>query len=429
MSEPGNRNSIIERQNQRLCRLVQHLSGRDSFSGRKFRASGLSPHQFRGIADLPTIPFTCKAELIADQQHHPIYGSVLTECGDAYCRMHQTSGTTTGRPLRWADTPASWDWLLSCWQAGFTIMGLAASDRAYFPFSFGPFLGFWTAFEAAARTGLLCLPGGGLSSTARLRGLLEFQATVVFATPTYALHLAELAQAEGIDLTTSAVRAIVVAGEPGGSLPGTRERIAAYWGARVFDHYGMTEIGPVAFEPADDPGTLVVLEDKYIAEVLEPGGTAPVAAGTVGELVLTNLGRLGSPLLRYRTGDLVRPARDRTTNGFLRLEGGILGRTDDMIHVRGNNLYPTAIEAVVRRFPEVAEFRLIVDQREALMDLTIEIEPTLEQDGPRLAEAVARAIRDEMLFRVVVRSVPPGSLPRFELKARRVVRVQDTRPE
>jgi phenylacetate-CoA ligase len=377
---------------------------------------------------LPSIPFTCKAELTDDQQRYPLTGSVMTECPETYSRIHQTSGTTTGCPLRWADTPASWDWLLHCWQTGFTIMGLTPADRAYFPFSFGPFLGFWTAFEAASRAGLLCIPGGGLSSTARLRGILESQATVVFATPTYALHLAELARSEGIDLTTSTVRAIVVAGEPGGSLPGTRERIEAYWGARVFDHYGMTEIGPVAFEAADDPQSLVVLEREYIAEVLEPGGTTPVAAGSVGELVLTNLGRLGSPLLRYRTGDLVRPVPERSRDGFLRLAGGILGRTDDMIHVRGNNLYPTAIEAVVRRFREVAEFRLIVDQREALTDLTIEVEPTLEDDGPRLAETVSRVIRDELLLRVVVRPVPAGSLPRFELKARRVVRVHAERP-
>lgn len=429
MSEPGNRNLILERQNQQLCRLVQHLAGSDSFSGRQLAASGISPHTFRGLVDLPGIPFRCKSDLIADQQRYGLYGSIMTDRPEAYNRIHQTSGTTTGRPLRWADTPASWDWLLGCWQAGFPIMGLAPTDRAYFPFSFGPFLGFWTAFEAASHHGLLCIPGGGLSSTARLRGLLEFQATVVFATPTYALHLAELARTEGIDLGASAVRAVVVAGEPGGNLPGTRDRIESFWGARVFDHYGMTEIGPVAFEPVDDPGSLVVLEQKYIAEVLEPGGTAPVASGSVGELVLTNLGRLGSPLLRYRTGDLVRPAGYREHDGFLRLEGGILGRTDDMIHVRGNNLYPTAIETVVRRFPEVAEFRLIVDQRETLTDLTIEIEPTSKNDGIGLADAVARAIRDEMLFRVAVRPVPTGSLPRFELKARRVVRVQDTRPE
>ncbi|MBO0699851.1 MAG: AMP-binding protein, partial [Zavarzinella sp.] len=332
---------------------------------------------------------------------------------------HQTSGTSSGRPLRWLDTPGSWDWLLGCWDAIFARLDLRPGDVFYFAFSFGPFLGFWTAFEAAARAGHLVLPGGGLTSTARLQFLLEHKVTIVCCTPTYALHLAELAAQEGIDLAGSPVRMLIVAGEPGGSIPATRERIETVWGARVIDHYGMTEVGPVAVEPADRQGTLLVLEDRYVAEVLEPDGAGPVPEAAVGELVLTNLGRDGSPLIRYRTGDMVRARRGRA--GELLLDGGVLGRTDDMIHVRGNNLYPGAIEAVVRRFPEVAEFRLLVDRTGPLTDLTVEVEPA---DGVRtagLAEAVARAIRDDLLFRVPVSAVPCGTLPRYEMKARRVV--------
>ena len=369
--------------------------------------------------DLAAVPFTTKAELAADQVERPPYGSNLTFPFERYCRLHQTSGTSSGRPLRWLDTPESWDWLLGNWRAIFAGLGLRPGDVFYFPFSFGPFLGFWTAFEAAAGAGYLVLPGGGLTSTARLRFLLEHRATVVCATPTYALHLAELAAAEGIDLAGSPVRLVVVAGEPGGSIPATRGRIEKVWGARVIDHYGMTELGPVAAETIDRPGTQVVLDDRYVAEVLEPGGMAPAAPGTVGELVLTNLGRVGSPLIRYRTGDVVKA--ERAADGRLLLHGGILGRTDDMIHVRGNNLYPAAIEAVVRRFPEVAEFRIVVDRSGSLADLCVEVEPV---DGGRpagLADAVARAIRDELLFRVPVAAVEPGSLPRYEMKARRVV--------
>src|SRR5262245_8384020 len=259
--------------------------------------------------DLAAVPFTTKAELVADQVEHPPYGTNQTYGPDRYCRLHQTSGTSSGRPLRWLDTSESWEWMLGNWRAIFAGLGLRRDDVFFFPFSFGPFLGFWTAFESAARDGYLVLPGGGLTSTARLRFLLEHQATVVCATPTYALHLAELAAAEGIDLAGSPVRLIIVAGEPGGSIPATRARIEAVWGARVIDHYGMTELGPVAAETIDRPGTLVVLEDRYVAEVLEPGGMAPAAAGAVGELVLTNLGRTGSPLIRYRTGDVVKAER------------------------------------------------------------------------------------------------------------------------
>jgi phenylacetate-CoA ligase len=244
----------------------------------------------------------------------------------------------------------------------------------------------------------------------------------VFATPTYALHLAELAAREGIDLAGSAVRMLVVAGEPGGNIPATRQRIESVWGARLFDHYGMTEIGPVAVEAADQPGRMYLLESEYIAEVVHLTTGVPVAAGEVGELVLTTLGRVGSPLVRYRTGDLVRVATAPDPSGrtWRRLDGGILGRADDMIHVRGNNLYPSAIEAIVRRFLEVAEYRIHVDHSGPLADLRLEVEP-VAGDGVELAEVVARAVRDELLFRVEVTPAAPGSLPRFEMKARRVV--------
>ncbi len=407
----------------RLRRLLAALLPGNRFYARKFAAAGIDPNSVRTAADLTRLPFTTKAELAADQGDHPPYGSALTYPLDRYSRLHQTSGTSTGRPLRWLDTPENWDGLLHCWQVSFPFMGLTPADRLFFPFSFGPFLGFWTAFEAASRAGFLCLAGGGMSSTARLRFLLEHETTVVFATPTYALHLAELAAKEGIDLAGSRVRALVVAGEPGGTIDATRRRIEQVWGARVFDHYGMTEVGPVAVEAADTPGEMFVLESEYVAEVLTPGGDRPAPPGDFGELVVTTLGRLGSPLIRYRTGDLVRVATDPDPAGrtWLRLAGGVLGRADDMIHVRGNNLYPGAIEAIVRRFPDVAEYRIHVDQTGPLADLRIEVEPT-SGAGIGLADAVGRAVRDELLFRVEVSAVPCGSLPRFEMKARRVLR-------
>lgn len=373
--------------------------------------------------DFAALPFTTKAELTADQQQNPPYGSNLTYPLARYCRFHQTSGTSTGQPLRWLDTAESWDWILGCWRHYFDLMGLRPGERLFFPFSFGPFLGFWSAFDAASRLGHMCIPGGGMSSTTRLRCLTEHHCSVLFATPTYALHLAEVAASEGIDIANSAVRAVVVAGEPGGNIPATRERIEAAWGARVFDHYGMTEVGPVAVEAADCPGDMYLLECEYLAEVVDPDSGRAVPDGGVGELVLTNLGRVGSPLVRYRTGDLVRIATgaDPCGRAWRRLSGGILGRADDMIHVRGNNVYPAAIEAIVRRFPDVAEYRVLVDHTKPLADLRLDVEPTAG-DGRNLAERVARAVRDELLFRVEVAAVAPGTLPRFEMKARRVVR-------
>lgn len=392
---------------------------RNRFYARKF--GQVNAADFRHSTDLQRLPFTTKAELIADQREHPPYGEILTYPLEQYSRLHQTSGTTSGKALCWLDTPESWQNLLQCWQDSFPYMGLNASDRFFFPFSFGPFIGFWSAFEAASQTGMMCIPGGGMTSTARLRMLMDHEATIVCCTPTYALHLAELAAKEGIDLAGSAVRAVIVAGEPGGSIPATRQRIESVWGARVFDHYGMTEIGPVAVEMVETPRSMALLSDHYIAESIEPNGSKPAADGEIGELVLTNLGRIGSPLIRYRTGDLVRMRNEN--KGVVMLDGGILGRTDDMIHLRGNNFYPAAVESVVRRFPEVVEFRIVVDQRGPLPDLRLEIEPNAKSNGTAIAEAVGRAVRDELLFRVDVIAVAPGELPRFEMKARRVHKI------
>ncbi|MCI0703189.1 MAG: AMP-binding protein [Planctomycetia bacterium] len=405
----------------RLRVLLASILPGNAFYTRKL--AGFHPTNLRSFADFAQLPFTTKNELAADQAEHPPYGSALTFPIEKYSRLHQTSGTSTGHPLRWLDTPESWEWVLQCWRVSFPFMGLTATDNIFFPFSFGPFIGFWSAFESASRAGYLCIAGGGMTSTARLRFLVEHRCTVVLATPTYALHLAELAAKEGIDLANSPVRMLVVAGEPGGNIPSTRQRIESVWGARVFDHYGMTEIGPVAVEAVDQPGQMYLMESEHLAEVVNPQTGLPVADGETGELVLTNLGRVGSPLIRYRTGDLVRVATTPDPRGrtWRRLEGGILGRVDDMIHVRGNNLYPSAIEAIVRRFPEVAEYRIHVDHSGPLADLRLEVEP-VSGDGALLADAIGRAVRDELLFRVEVTVAPPGSLPRFEMKARRIVR-------
>ncbi len=401
--------------NPRLATMLRTILPAHRFYARKFAGLDLN--------DWPRLPFTTKTELLANQAEFPPYGELLTEPIEHYTRLHQTSGTT-GSPLRWLDTPGSWDWMLGCWRKMFGLAGVTASDRLMFAFSFGPFLGFWTAFEAASRMGCLCLASGGLSSGARLKILLDNRTTVLLCTPTYALHLAESAREQGVAIR-GVLRAVIVAGEPGGSIPSTRARIEEAWQARVIDHTGMTEIGPLAIECYSNPGGLHILEDDYYAEVIDPASGAvfpnpqPGEEGRIGELVLTNLGRLGSPLIRYRTGDLVRvdPSPCPCGSPWMRLAGGILGRTDDMIAVRGNNVYPAALENVIRRFSEIGEYRVTIDQTVPLTAVCIEIEASADGVEDRLANA----IRDALLFRADVVRVPAGSLPRFEMKARRVV--------
>jgi len=409
--EHASREIIAAHQREQFARLLAEILPRNRFYATKVDKTP---------GDFSQLPFTTKTELTADLAQNPPYGTLLTYAGERYTRLHQTSGTH-GAPLRWLDTPASWNWMLDCWAQMFAMAGVTAKDRLLFAFTFGPFLGFWTAFEAAQRLGCLCLAGGGMSSAARLRMMLDNQATVVLCTPTYALHLSQVAVEQAIDLRQSSVRKLIVAGEPGGSVPATRKRIEGSWNARVVDHHGMTEIGPMTIECSEAAGGLHVLEADYIAEVIDPGTTRPAPPGQIGELVVTNLGRLGSPLIRYRTGDLVKVDSKPCPCGrtFLRLDGGILGRTDDMISIRGNNFYPSALENVVRRFAEVVEYRVEVDATSPLAELRVEVEPTPDA-GRDLAERVSQAIRDELLFRAEVTPAAPGSLPRFEMKAQRV---------
>ena len=311
--------------------------------------------------------------------------------------------------------------MIDNWCDIFSAAGVSAADRIFFAFSFGPFIGFWLAFEAGEALGALSIPGGGLSSAARLRAIFTHRATVLCCTPTYALRLAEVAKEENIDLGKSPVRMIVVAGEPGGSIPATRARIEEAWpGAKVFDHHGMTEVGPVTYQCPAQAGVLHVLEGAYLPEIIDPETAEPVASGETGELVLTTLGRHGSPLIRYRTGDLVSAAESPCPCGHLdlALQGGILGRADDMVVVRGVNVYPSAVEEILRGAGGVAEYRVQISHKDALVEMSVEVEAETGDDSG-LAKRLAKAFQETLALRVPVKLVEPCALPRFELKARR----------
>jgi phenylacetate-CoA ligase len=423
------RAAIRAGQLQQLRELVSELFPANTFYSRKLESVGVT-FDVASLEDFSRrFPFTTKPELLADHLAHPPFGTNLTYPLNCYTRFHQTSGTS-GVPLRWLDTPENWEGMIESWTEIFRAAEVHAGDRIMFAFSFGPFIGFWLAFESAARLGGLCLPGGGLSSAARLRMMRDNHASILCCTPTYAMRLAEVAATQKIDPGAIGIRTIIVAGEPGGSIPATRAKLESLWpGAHVFDHHGMTEVGPVTFQCPNQPGTLHVIESAYYAEVIDPATGQPAQHG---ELILTTLGRAGSPVLRYRTGDLValspQPAtRDplpcKCGRHYLALEGGILGRVDDMLIVRGVNVYPSAVEEIVRRFGDVAEFCVHVSGAAALMELRVEIEPAdLCADPNELARQVRLSLETAFNLRVPVEAVAPGSLPRFEMKARRWVK-------
>jgi phenylacetate-CoA ligase len=412
-------------QERRLAALLARIRGGSPFYTRKLSAAGVPHDTTIRIPDgLAQLPLTTKAELVADQEAYPPWGSVLSEPIEHYTRYSHTSGTT-GRPLRWVDTPESWQWSLDCWKAVYRAARVDARDRVFFAFSFGPFYGFWTAFGAAEQIGAHCVPAGGMSSQQRLALLRAVQPSVVCCTPTYALRLAEVARdGPSAPLNRCGVRVLIVAGEPGGSILATRRLIEDAWGARVIDHHGLTEVGPVSFECWEAPGFLHLNEAEFICEVLDPETSQPVADGEIGELVITNLGRVANPVIRYRTGDLVVRNSSPCACGrtFARLAGGIRARVDDMVTVRGVNVYPAAIESIVRQFDEVAEFRTTVSQTGTLASISMDMECDPDAgDVALVAQRLADALRLGLGLAVDVNAVERGTLPRPDMKSSRFV--------
>ncbi len=414
MLQAASRDEITTFQLNRLRNGLRRALPGNAFYQR--RLGDLASQPVADFADFTNLPFTTKADLVRDQSENPPYGTNLSFPLRDYVRLHQTSGTT-GRPLKILDTTESWDWWADCWTVILHAAGVTSDDIVYLAFSFGPFIGFWSAYEGAKRVGALVIPGGGQTSVQRLRSIMETQATVLISTPTYALHLAEVGRAEGIDTNASNIRVTVHAGEPGASIPNTRRRIEELWGAHAYDHIGMTEMGAYGFTCLNQDA-VHVNEEEFIAEILDPITNEPVAEGKRGELVLTNLGRWGCPAIRYRTGDLVQRGTTRCPCGrtYLTLPGGVLGRVDDMLIVRGVNVYPSSIEDVLRGFPEVEEYRITRLKVGAMDEIELEVECP-EATIP----AIEAALRQALSLRVPVRAVAPGSLPRYELKARRIV--------
>ena len=376
--------------------------------------------------DFADLPLTTKAEIMSDQQAHPPFGTNLTYPIDRYTRLHQTSGTSGTTPLRWLDTPESWDWWVRIWADHvYRSAGVRADDRVFFAFSFGPFIGFWSAFGGAERLGAMVIPGGAMSTEQRLRTMIDLKATVLCSTPTYAIRLAEAAQAAGTYLEQSGIRITLHAGEPGASVPATRDLIERSFGATAFDHTGMTELGPTGVSCKARDGVHLI-DSEFVFEIRNDSGTVsaiPEEGPVEGELVASNLGRWGSPLIRYRTGDRVQVTREPCSCGspFPKMLGGILGRVDDMFTVRGVNLYPSQVEDIVRRQPAIAEFCIEVRQVRGMEEVTI----LCEADGSDGEQAVSRLAHDLRLalgVRIECQLVATGSLPRSELKSRRLVR-------
>ena len=414
------RKALETLQIEKLCSMLEQIYGRNRFYTDKLDAAGIHPDSIQTLDDLKRLPLTEKSELVQAQSDALPFGSNTTFEESAYSRFHQTSGTT-GTPLRVLDTPESWDWWGRCWGHVLAGAGLTENDRMFVPFSFGPFIGFWAAVEGAQKINALMIPGGGRDSLQRLHLMKELGATAMCCTPTYALRLAEVAQESSFDLSEIPLRTLIHAGEPGANVPATKARIESVWNAKCYDHAGASEIGAHSFECELQPNGTHVTESEFIVEVLNPETLEPVPAGEQGELIITNLGRIGYPVIRYRSGDLVVLNQQKCTCGrsYARFEGGVLGRADDMVVVRGINVFPSAVENLVRQCDSVEEFRITVTTEREMGNLAIELELSKNANPESARKTVDQAIQNELSLRPEITLVPSGSLPRFEMKAKR----------
>jgi phenylacetate-CoA ligase len=421
--ERASRDEIGNLQFKKLASLLKKVYTSNAFYRKKLDLLGISFSEIRSIDDLHKLPFTTKGEFEEDQKQHPPFGSNLTEPLENYVQYHQTSGTT-GEPLKFLDTKESWEWRgrVACYIL--KAAGVGKGDRILFPFNFGPYTAFWVIYEAAYRLGALIIPTGGWNSLQRLECIIENQVTVIPTTPTYALALAKAAEETGVDLASSTVRVLSLSGEPGALIPDFRQRIQKLWNADCFEYIGMTEVGTWAFQCSEEPNGVHINESEFIAEVVDPQTGTPVEVGQIGELILTNLGRSCMPAIRYRTGDLGRVQKGVCGCGrtFSVLEGGVLGRKDEMITIRGVNVFPSAIANIIQSHIEPGDhYQIEVYEKKGISEIAIKLESKEKVQREAIEKAIQGEIRSKFNLRVEVKSLPIGTFPKSDYKAKRFV--------
>ncbi|MEZ5966409.1 MAG: AMP-binding protein [Planctomycetota bacterium] len=428
-NETASRADLQRLQLHKLQRTVERAYATSPYHRRLYDGAGVKPADIATLDDIRRLPFMTREDWMACQAAQPLFGDLVTRPPEQAIRYHLTSGTSGRQPLRVLDSRKDWAWIGEAWCYGFWAFDVRPSDVVFFAFSYGSFIGFWGAHYCCEKIGCLVLPSGNMTTENRVKQLVEMGATTVCATPTYALRMAQEAQRMGIDLKKDGkVTKVIVSGEPAGSIPATKKLIEDMWGAKCGDTAGMTEIGTImVFECCHQPGGVHILEDHFIEEVLDPASGEPVPYGERGERVVTSFGRGFIPLLRYRTKDMVVKVPHSTCacgRSFDIFEGGILGRVDDMKLVRGTNVYPRAVEAIVRECADVEEFQIVLTREEGIRDeitVKVEFKPSAAARAEALCKGMARelaAAHEGLRFNVV--AAETGELPRFELKAKRL---------
>lgn len=415
---------------RKLQLLVRYVYDHSPFYRRKYDAAGIKPEDIRSLDDFKRkVPFTDKKEFLQYQQAKPPYGDTLAVPFELVAHHCETSGTT-GTPLAIPYTLYDTERYGESWCYAFWALGIRPEDSVYFAFNWGNFAGLWSTYWGVRRFGARVISGGGANTQGHVQNILRMKPTVLCATPTYALRLAQAAREMGHDMRDSSVKFVVGGGEPGPfALPALREALDQAWGARSCDQMGIAEVDAFGVGDAGRDGVLVN-EMNVFCWSIDPDTGAEVPDGAVGENIVTSYVNSAQPLVNYRTHDLVRRvqggAGGRTWTKF---DGVILGRDDHMITVRGTNVYPTAVENLIGQVEGVSSHYQIVLSKEGPLDrMEIEFEPAKEAAAgswQALADRLAAHIHGALKVRIECKPVAPESLPRYELKTKRII---DKRP-
>lgn len=426
--ETAGPDKLREIQFHKLKRILDVASRNNPFYRKKLQGYGKGADNIKSIDDLRKLPFTEKGEFQEDQERFPPFGSNLSEPLDNFIRYHQTTGTT-GKPLKWLETKESWQWRRRVSAMALWAAGVRRSDIVFFPFSFGPHVAFWGLFEGTQEVGALTIAGGGWNTLQRAKFVMDNNVTAVCCTPTYTQRIIEVAKENGIDLKRSSLKIMVHAGEPGALVPSFRERIKKETGATPYDYPGLTEIGAYGFQCQYQEQAVHVNESEFILEVIDPATGEEKEEGELGEMVLTNLGRPCSPSIRFRTRDLVKVKKGTCPCGrtFKMLDGGVLGRADDMIIIRGLNLFPSQIgELVQKRLVVGEEYQIVAYDKEGMGELKVLIELEQGRDKREVEKVLRQELRQRFEIRIDVEAVPRGTLTRADYKSRRFVDSRQT---
>ncbi len=422
----------------RLRQVMAYAYERAPFYRRKWDEAGVHPEKIRSLEDFEEVPVVTKAELRAAQERAAPFGDYLCEDEAEIVRVHGTSGTT-GLPTAFAIGRGDWQAIANAHARILWGMGLRPGDTIFMAAIFSLYMGSWGTLIGAERLGARCFPfgAGAPGMTARaVAWLLRLRPKAFYSTPSYALHLAEVAAGEGAEPRDFGIELMLFSGEPGASIPGIRGRLQALYGARTVDCGTMAEMTPwmSAAGSAESPDGMLLWQDVVYHEVCDPKSYRRVAYGARGTPVYTHLERTSQPMIRLASGDLTHwvdaPAPCGRT--YPRLPQGIYGRIDDMFQIRGENIYPSAIEAVLSELPGYGgEHRIVITREGAMDELLVRVEaaPELYAGGAgRLAGFRAEAadeLRKVLGVRARVEVADAGSIPRSDFKARRVVDDRD----